>query len=79
MINEKFRNKREFKIYKEHSGILVRKTKNVFGKYIFTINDGTKTVSVKVGKELFEIYQLNAQLTIGFIGKKLINIRSGFN
>ncbi len=67
------------KNYTEHSGILVRKTKNVFGKYIFTINDGTKTVSVKVGKELFENYQLNAQLTIGFIGKKLINIKSGFN
>ena len=67
------------KNYKEHRGILVRKTKNIFGKYIFKINDGTETVLVKVGKEIFELYQLNEQLTIGFIGKKLINIRSGFN
>ncbi len=67
------------KNYKEHSGFLFRKTKNIFGECIFKVNDGTKIVSVKVGKELFEMYQLNSQLTIGFIGKKLINIRSGFN
>jgi len=67
------------KNYKEHRGILVKKGKNIFGEYILKVNDGTKTVSVKVGKGLFDTYPLNSQLTIGFIGKKLINIRSGFN
>ena len=65
--------------YKELRGILIKKTKNIFWEYIFKVNDGTKTVSVKVGKGLFDKYQLNSQLTIGFKGKKLINIRSGFN
>ncbi len=61
--------------YEEHRGILEEKEKNIFGKYTFKVNDGTKIVSVKVGKALFDMYQLNSKVTIGHIGKKLINIR----
>lgn len=65
--------------YREHRGILKRKTKNIFGEYIFKVNDGTKTVSVKVGKGLFDMYKINSHVTIGYIGKKLINIKYGIN
>ena len=63
------------KEYEEHKGILEKKVKNIWGGYIFIVNDGTKTVSVKVAKTLYDMYQLNSQVTIGYIGKKLINIR----
>lgn len=63
--------------YEEHRGILEKKVKNIWGEYIFKVNDGTKTVSVKVGKALFGMYQLNSQVTIGYMGKKLINIKPG--
>ncbi len=65
------------KKYAEHSGILIKKSKNLLGEYIFKVNDGTKTISVKVGKALFEMYQVNSKITIGYIGRKLINIRLG--
>lgn len=63
--------------YGEHRGILEKKVKNIWGEYVFKVNDGTKAISVKVGKGLFDMYQLNSQVTIGYIGKKLINIRPG--
>ena len=63
--------------YKEYTGILEKKFKNIWGEHIFKVNDGTKTVSVKVGKALFDRYQLNSKVMIGYIGKKLINIRPG--
>ena len=63
--------------YKEHRGILEKKNRTIWGNYIFRVNDGAKIISVKVGKALFDMYKLNAQVTIGYIGKKLINIRPG--
>ncbi|MDF2505767.1 MAG: hypothetical protein K0R06_3262 [Clostridium sp.] len=65
------------KRYEEHRGILEKKVINIWGEYIFKVNDGSKTVSVKVGKALFDMYQLNSKVTIGYKGKKLINIRPG--
>jgi hypothetical protein len=65
--------------YKEHRGVLEKKTKNFLGEYIFKVNDGTKTVSVKVGNGLFDMYKIKSQVTIGYMGKKLISIKYDIN
>lgn len=63
--------------YREIRGIIKRKYKNIFGKYIFVIADKDKEVSLFVGKGLYEMYNVKEQVTVGHIKKKLINIRPG--
>ena len=67
----------EMKSYDEISGMVVKKHKNLLGKYFFVISDGIKKVKVEVGKGLYDIYSENDELTIGYMNDKLINIRTG--
>lgn len=62
--------------YREISGRIVEKNKNFLGKYYFKISDGTETVKVFVGKGLYDFYDVNKEVTIGYINRKLINISS---
>jgi len=64
-----------FKGYDEYRGILVKKNKTICGEYVFKVKGGKKIIPVKVGKALYNTYQLNSEVTIGCKGKKLINIR----
>ena len=64
--------------YRDIRGTLVKKRKCLFGStMIFVISDGKETVSVKVGKGLDSIYPAGCKLTVGYIGRELINIRPG--
>lgn len=63
--------------YKEMRGTLVKKRRTLFGKHIFYINDGVNTIPVVIGKVAFDHYNAGMQLTIGYIGRKTINIRAG--
>ena len=63
--------------YKEIRGIIKRKYRNILGKYIFVISDNDEEVSVYVGKGLYEMYNVQEQITVGHIKKKLVNIRPG--
>ena len=65
------------KNYKEHRGSLIKKYHNVFGKYIFVIDENGNKSKVYVGKCIYEDTKLGAKLTIGEINRKLINIRPG--
>lgn len=68
--------------YSEIRGTLIKKKRSIFGNYCFCINDGTRTVSVIVGKGLFDwdFYHIGMKLTVGYIGyinHALVNIRPG--
>ncbi len=63
------------KHYNEHRGILIKKYRNLFGKYVFVIDENKKTSKIYVGKCIYEDTKLGAKLTIGEIERKLINIR----
>ena len=64
--------------YSEIRGVLTKKRKSFLGRFeIFVISDGTHTVSVKAGKGLGEMYEIGCELTVGYIGRRLINIRPG--
>ncbi len=65
------------KHYNEHRGVLVKKYRNLFGKYIFIIDENEMASKIYVGKCIYEDTELGAQLTIGEIDSKLINIRPG--
>ena len=59
-------------------GTLIKKRKCLFGNTLtFVISDGKETVSIKVGKGLDSMYPVGCKLTVGRIGRKLINIRPG--
>ena len=62
------------KHYNEHRGMLVKKYRNIWGKYVFVINENDKTSKVYVGKDIFEDTKLDSKLTVGEINRKLINI-----
>ena len=61
--------------YKEIRGTLIKKKRTVFGRYTLYIR--ANTVSVLTGKIIFSNIRIGAQLTVGYIGRKLINIRPG--
>ena len=65
------------KNYKEHRGSLIKKYRNVLGKYVFVIDENGKKSKVYVGKCIYEDAKLGSQLTIGEINRKLVNIRPG--
>lgn len=65
------------KHYKEHSGTLVRKYRNVFGKYVFVIAKNTVQCKVYVGKGIYDDTALGTLLTVGEIHRKLVNLRFG--
>jgi hypothetical protein len=59
----------------EHSGKLIKKYRNIFGKYVFILDVGLETLPVVVGKGLFELTPIGSELKVGHIGKKLISIQ----
>ena len=65
------------KNYKEHRGNLIKKYRNVLGKYVFVIDENGEKSKVYVGKCIYEDTKLGSILTIGEINRKLINIRPG--
>lgn len=64
--------------YKEIRGTLVKKYRNLFGQCVLVIDDNITKVKVYVGAALFERLQIGTKWTIGYLGKKMINIRPGF-
>lgn len=64
--------------YKEVRGVLIKKYRNILGKYIFVLEDNGIQTKIFVGKALFEKAELNTDWTIGHIEGKLVNIRPGF-
>lgn len=63
--------------YNEISGVIVKKSKNIFGKCYVEVSDGIKKVKVELGRALFDKYNENDEITIGYMNGKLINIRNG--
>lgn len=65
------------KNYKELRGTINNKRANIFKKNYLVVSDGKNQINFGVGKELFDMYVVGEQVTIGYVGKKLINIRKG--
>ena len=65
------------KHYNEHRGILIKKYRNLFGKYLFIIDESGNNSKIYVGKYIYEETKVGTKLTIGEIDRKLINIRPG--
>lgn len=65
------------KNYKELKGTINKKDTNIFKKYYIVVSDGKNQITFGVGKGLFDMYAVGEQVTIGYVGKKLINIRKG--
>ncbi|MBR3290356.1 MAG: hypothetical protein IKI63_06240 [Clostridia bacterium] len=64
--------------YKDIRGTLIKKRHCLFGNTeIFVISNDKETVSVRAGKGLSSMYPVGCKLTVGYIGRKLINIRPG--
>ncbi len=61
--------------YSEHSGELVKKYRNIIGQYVLVIKDDGKNINVCVGKGLFDHYKIGQKITVGKVGRRLINIR----
>ena len=64
--------------YKEVRGILVKKKRTVFGKYIFVLDENGMKSRIYVGKMIFEKAELYTKWTIGHINGKVVNVRPGF-
>ena len=65
------------KRYNEHRGTLIKKYRNILGRYVFIIGENEKNSKVYVGKGIFKKTEVGSKLTIGEINRKLINIRPG--
>ena len=61
--------------YREFCGTIVKKQQNCLGQYVFRMEDETQCISVCVGTGLFEMYEIGSKVTVGLVGRKLINIR----
>ena len=65
------------KNYKEHRGSLIKKYRNVFGKYVLVIDEKGEKSKVYVGKCIYEDTKVGSKLNVREINHKLINIRPG--
>lgn len=63
--------------YSEHKCILIKKHRGLF-HYTWSLDDNGKRFKVNVGKMLYDRVQIGEKLTVGRIGRKLINIRTGY-
>ena len=63
--------------YSEHHCLLVKKYRTIF-RYVWVLEENESRFKIHVGKSLYLHHHIGSRLTIGRIGKKLINIRSGF-
>ena len=62
--------------YSDHHCTLIKKYRTLF-HYVLVLEDNGQKFKVYVGKVLYFRTELGSQLTIGKIGRKLINIRTG--
>ena len=65
------------KHYSEHRGILVKKYRSFFGKYVFVMDENGVPSKVYVGRCIYEDAKIGSKLTVGEINHKLVNIRPG--
>ena len=65
------------KKYSEHHGVLIKKYRGLL-HYVWVLDDNGTLFRVNVGKALYYESPIGSKFTIGRIGRKLINIRSGF-
>ena len=63
--------------YSDHHCILIKKYRTLF-HYVWVLEENGQEFKVYVGRALYFHIEIGTQLTIGKIGRKLINIRSGF-
>ena len=63
--------------YSEHHCILFEKKRTLF-HYVWMLQDNEGVFKVYVGKALYLDIDIGQQLTIGRIGKQLINVRLGY-
>ena len=63
--------------YSNHHCILIKKYRTVF-HYIWLLEENDNIFKIHVGKALYLQIDIGTKLTIGRIGRKLINIRTGF-
>ena len=63
--------------YSEHHCILFKKKRTLF-HYVWMLQDNEGVFKVYVGKALYLDIDIGQQLTIGRIGKQLINVRRGY-
>ena len=63
--------------YSEHHCILINKKKTLF-HYVWVLQDNEDVFKVYVGKALCLDINISQRLTIGRIGKRLINVRLGY-
>ena len=60
--------------YSEHHCILINKKKTLF-HYVWVLQDENDIFKVYVGKSLYSDINIGQRITIGRIGKQLINVR----
>ncbi len=65
------------KNYKEIRGILIRKYRNIWGQYLFVIDEEGIKSRVSVNETLYKKAELGTKWTIGHIDGNLINSRHG--
>lgn len=65
------------KDYKEIRGVLIKKYRNILGQCIFVLEENDKKARIRVGEMSYLNAELNTKWTIGYIGRRLINIRPG--
>ena len=63
--------------YSEHHCILFEKKRTLF-HYVWMLQDKEDVFLVYVGKTLYLDVNIGHRLTVGRIGKRLINIRHGY-
>ena len=62
--------------YSEHHCVLVKKYRTLF-HYIWVLEENGKKFKIHIGKAMYISTEIGSQLTIGRIGRKLINLRKG--
>ena len=64
--------------YKEVRGIVYKKYRSVFGKYVLVMDENGRKTKLFPGKSIYEFMEFGSKWTIGHIHGQLINIRPGF-
>ena len=64
--------------YKDVRGVVFRKYRSIFGKFVLVMDENGVKTKIFPGKSLYEHMALGSKWTIGHIDGKLINIRPGF-
>jgi hypothetical protein len=64
--------------YKEVRGVLIKKYRNILGKYVFVLEENSIKTKVFIGKDFYRKAELGTKWTVGHIHRQIINIRPGF-